>query len=285
MAQRRVPHFGTALAFHGLGEHRHAKPIPAGSRDVADRIEFRVAPHVLGLAIERGGIADRSGEHPVGHDADRHLAHVLVQGQSATRGLESDQTVARRRDPDRTPAVVGVRDRHHTRGDERSRSRRRCPRGVVGVPRIAHRAEPRMFRDGAEAEFRHLRLAECHQARRQVDAGEVAVRALGPRLPGVGALHRRHALDGHVVLDDTSARRRRSRRIGSEPQPGLEPGRRPRRPSRSAADRPSALVRSPRRRRPLGRRLPDRMASATPTASSSPSASSSNADTEVIRRR
>ena len=73
--QRRVFDFRAAFALDGLGEHADAQPFAARSGDVADRREFGVAPDLLDLAVERGRIADRPGDHAVGDDADRHLAH------------------------------------------------------------------------------------------------------------------------------------------------------------------------------------------------------------------
>ena len=56
--------------------------------------------------------------------------------------------------------------------------------------------------DRAEAELRHLRLAERHKAGGQKGPREIAVGGHGARIPGIGALHRRHARDGDVVLDE-----------------------------------------------------------------------------------
>ncbi len=54
----------------------------------------------------------------------------------------------------------------------------------------------------AETELGHLRLAQRHKARRQICTREVAVGGLRLRIPRVGAVHRRHARDRDVVLDE-----------------------------------------------------------------------------------
>ena len=54
----------------------------------------------------------------------------------------------------------------------------------------------------AEAELRHLRLAQRHEAGGQKDPREVTVGGHRPGVPCIGALHRRHACDVDVVLDE-----------------------------------------------------------------------------------
>ncbi len=71
------------------------------------------------------------------------------------------------------------------------------------VPRVAHRAQPRMLARGAETEFREPGLAQRNQAGGEIRPGEVTVGRFGPRFPGIRATHGRHALDGDVVLDES----------------------------------------------------------------------------------
>ncbi len=76
-----------------------------------------------------------------------------------------------------------------------------APAVRVGVPRVANRPDPRVFRRRAETELRHLSLAERRQSGRKEDPCERTVGARGPRFPRISALHGRHARDVDVVLE------------------------------------------------------------------------------------
>ena len=93
-------------------------------------------------------------------------------------------------------------DRHDPGGDECTGARRRGTCGVLRIPRVAHRSDAGMLGRTAEAELRHLRLTQWHQSGTQEHLGERAVGGHRARIPRVGALHRGHALDGDVVLDE-----------------------------------------------------------------------------------
>ena len=182
--------------------HRDLEPLAPGPGDVADRRQLQAAVDLLGLAEERRGVAHAAGHHAVGDDPDRHVAHHLVLREPAPGRLEADQAVDRGRDPDRAAAVVGVRDRYGAGRHQRRRPADERARGVVEVPRVADRAEPRVLGGGAEAVLRQLGLAERDQPGREEHPGEVAV------APGrVGRPRRRCPAGGHpgdvdVVLDE-----------------------------------------------------------------------------------
>ena len=163
--QGQVVHLGGGAAPDPLGHHRDVEPGLARSGDVADRREREVAVDLLHLAVERRRVTHRPGEHPVGHDPDRHLPHHLVLRQTVARRLEPDQPVDGRRDPDRPATVVGVRDRYDAGGDHRRGPRRRRPRRAIEVPRAAHRPQAGVLGRGVETELRQLGLAQRQQAR------------------------------------------------------------------------------------------------------------------------
>ena len=117
-------------------------------------------------------------------------------------------------------------NRHRTGGHERGRARRRCARGVVGVPRVAHGSQSRVFSRGAEAVFRHLGLAQRRHPGGQVHPREIAVDFGRARRPRVGAAHRRQPGDVDVVLDERrhaaeEAGASRCRRLGTSPVESL----------------------------------------------------------------
>src|SRR5689334_20280760 len=76
-----------------------------------------------------------------------------------------------------------------------------------------------MLGRAAEAELRHLRLAQRDKAGAEEHLRPCTVGRKRARLPGVRALHRRHALDGHVVLDE----RRHSVEVAAVLTPGVGP--------------------------------------------------------------
>ena len=220
MRSVRLAHLGAARAADPLGDDRDAEPGPARAGDVADGCEERVAPDLLGLAVERGGVADAAGQDAVGDDPHRHVAHHPVLGQATTGGLEAHEPVDRSRDPDRAAAVVGVRDRHRSGGDEGGGARGRGAGVVVGAPRGADRPEAHVVGGAGEAELRELRLAERDEPGGEVHPGEVAVGRLRLGAERVGAVLGRHAGDVHVVLDE----RGHAREPAAAWVPGLLPG-------------------------------------------------------------
>ena len=128
---------------------------------------------------------------------------LLVQRKPTARRLETDQARCRRPGFGSTRRRRWRGDRHDPGGDECAGARRGRARGVVGVPRVAHRPDPRMLGRRAEAELRHLRLAQRHQAGRQEHPREIAVgghraaasQASVPCIVGMPG-------DGDVVLDE-----------------------------------------------------------------------------------
>ncbi len=155
------------------------------------------------------------------------------------------------RDPDRAAAVVRVRDRHRARGDQRRRTGAGRARAVLEVPRVRTGPKPRVLAAGTEAVLRQLGLAERDQPGREVHPREVAVLLRGVRRPRVGALHRRHAGDVDVVLDE--GRHAGEVAAAGSRGPRVWPGRSPRRRPRRARRRPARCGRW-RRRRPRGSR-------------------------------
>ena len=121
--QRVVPHGRAAVPSYRPSDNGDPQPISTGSGDGADGRQGPVAPDAFALAKERRGVAHRTGQHAVIDQSHRHLPGHLVQRKPAAGGLETHETVAGRGDPDGPAAVVGVRDRHHTGGDEGPRPR------------------------------------------------------------------------------------------------------------------------------------------------------------------
>ena len=188
-------------ATYAVGVDGDAEPLAARAGDVADRRELEAAVHLLGLAEERGRVANRSADDAVGDDPDRHVAHLLVLRQSVAGRLESDQTVDRGRNPDRATSVVRVRHRHRARRDQGRGAGRARAGDVVGVPRRTHRTQSGMLGSSTEAVLRELALAQRDQAGGEIHASEVAVPPGRVTDPGVGALAGRQAGHVDVVLD------------------------------------------------------------------------------------
>ena len=171
-----------------VGDQRDPQPLLARSLHVAHRRQLEVAVDALGLAHERGGVAHGPAEDTVVHDLHRHLPVDLVAGDPAAGGLQADQPVARRRDPDRAATVVGVRHRHRPGGDEGTGPGRGRPRGVAGVPRVADRGLVDELRTRTEAVLGEAGLAQRGGPDQAVHAGEAPVAAGGLRDVRLGAL-------------------------------------------------------------------------------------------------
>ena len=263
--------------------HRDPQPRPAGRVMSPIGGEQRVAPDLLGLAVERGGVAHAAGQHAVGDDPHRHVAHHLVLREPAAGGLEPDQSVDRGRDPDRAAAVVGVRDRHGAGRHQRRRAGRRGAGVVVGAPRAS--GPGRAARGRPRRRSRTPRAGSCRagSARWRGTSGRSRRRpAGGAPVNASRAVLGRHAGHVDVVLDEgRDAGEPATARVAA---PRRGPGRRRRTPRRRARRRPARCGRS-RPRRPRGPRpRPARSAPTRPMASRSVRASSPvKACTRVMR--
>ena len=170
-------------------------------------------------------------------------------GQPAAGGLEADEPVDRGRDPDRAAAVVGVRDRHRTGGDEGGGARRRGAGVVVGAPRASGPA--RAARGRRRRRSRTPRAGSCRagSARWRGTSGRSRRRpACGCGGERVGAVLGGHAGHVDVVLDEG----RDAREPAAARVPGLARGRgrRRRTPRRRGRRRPARCGRSRPRRPP-----------------------------------
>ena len=193
---------GRGADVDALGHHRHGPARAARTSYVADRRQAQVAVDPLGLAEERRRVADRAGQHAVGDDPDRHLAQRLVLREPAAGRLQPDQAVDGGGDPDRAAAVVAVGERDGAGGDQGSGAGRGGTGRVVGRPGRADRAEPRVLRRGAEPVLGELGLADRDEPGGEEHPGEVAVALGRPGVERVGALHRGHAGEVDVVLEE-----------------------------------------------------------------------------------
>ena len=170
---------------------------------VTDGRQLRVAVPLVPFAVERRGVAHRAGQHPVGDELQRHLPHACSSRGSRPRGrFQPHQAVAGGRDPDRPAAVIGVRDRHHARGHERTGPRRRGAGGVLGFHGL--RTGPSR---GCSAEALKPNSDSCvlPSGTRPVDRNTRAnspSSAAGRGSQASVPSHRRHARDGDVVLDE-----------------------------------------------------------------------------------
>ena len=87
------------------------------------------------------------------------------QRDPAALGLEADQPAARRRDPRRAAAVVGVGDRDHPGRDRRRAAAAGAARRARLVPRVARRAEARGLGRRQDAPLGQRRRPDDDEAR------------------------------------------------------------------------------------------------------------------------
>ena len=85
-------------------------------------------------------------------------------GDPLTGGLEADEAVLRGWDADRAAAVVGVRHRHHARGDGCRGATAGAACRMRRVPRVLRRAVRVRLGRRQDAELRHVGLADRDQA-------------------------------------------------------------------------------------------------------------------------
>jgi hypothetical protein len=184
-----------------LGDQADPQPALGGPGDQPDRRQRGIAPRVLHRGGERGGVPHRPREDTLGDHVDRHVPRVRPVDVPAPGGFQPDQPGTGGRDPDRSTAVVGVRDRHDPGGHERRRTTRGRPDRVLGLPRVASRLTGLELGARVEPVLRHRGLPENRQPGgeklpgvRPVDRGRLCDIRVGPVVAG-------HAGDIGVVLD------------------------------------------------------------------------------------
>ena len=104
-------------------------------------------------------------QHAFDDEAADRLAQVGSERRPAARRLQPDEAALARRDADRAAAVVGVRARHHARGDRRRRAAARAAGRVRRVPRIARRPVGVRLGRRQHAELGHVGAPEEDEPR------------------------------------------------------------------------------------------------------------------------
>ncbi|WAM12575.1 hypothetical protein OYT95_24380 [Rhodococcus sp. JS3073] len=150
-----------------------------------------------------GRVADRSGEGELVDVPEPGLADQWAAGDSAAARFQADKPAARGRHPERTGAVVAVRQRNRPGGDECSGAAARPAGAAIERPRIACRPVPPRFRREVQPELRRCRLPQGHQSGRPEPRHEFVIHP-GDRAADAAATEcERHAFrERATVLDE-----------------------------------------------------------------------------------
>ena len=165
-----------AVVVHAVGavdDDAHAQRAVEWVGHVPDRWEARTGQVLLGAVHERGGVAHAARHDAVDGDVDRDDLRQRLLGDPPHRRLQADEAAAAGGDADRPAAVVGVSDRNHACGHERSGAAGRSARRVRQAPRVAGDAGERCLGGGGEPELGRGRQPERHEPGRLelVDGG------------------------------------------------------------------------------------------------------------------
>ena len=129
-----------------------------------------------------------------------HRSGCGYGGDQAPAGLETEESAAGRRDPDRAAAVATDAHGHHAAGDRGRGAAAGAARRVVATPRVAGDPVAGRLGEGVDAELRHVRLAHDDRSGRAQPPGDVTV--LGGRGAVGGAAEGRHRAGDDVLLLD-----------------------------------------------------------------------------------
>ena len=145
-------------------------------RSVGRRSPVRVAHIGTGCRVKRSRAVPDADAQDVLHDQTvHHVTGVRSQRIASPRGLQSDQTAARCRNPNGSAPVAGMRHRHDSRRDGRCRAAAGTARRALAIPRVPRRSEcVRLGRPG-QPEFGSVRLAHADQARPTMAPDDFAV--------------------------------------------------------------------------------------------------------------
>ena len=193
------------LAFHQFGVGR------LGRGD-----DKRVARLGAREKIKRcGRVADAARNDALGAGAEPHLAEGRAERDATARGLEPEQSTARRGDANRSAGVVGCRHRNDARGH----SGARAPARAAGVRSRSHgllaRPEQNEVGHALHSEFRQVGLAEHDEPRLEIAAHDVGVLARNRRQQRTTGLGGRQA--GVVVQSVLDEERHAGERTRERP--------------------------------------------------------------------
>ena len=146
-----------------------------------DRAHVAGRGEPLGRRGVCGAVTHRPRHHALNDHIERQRLRLRPVQETSTTGFEADQAVARGRDADRPPAVVGMGEGHDPGSDECAAAAGGCTGRVIGVPRIAHRLVVAELGRGVETELGQPSLADDHHAAGSVLGGDrrVLLRRLG----------------------------------------------------------------------------------------------------------
>ncbi len=134
-------------------------------RALGRRGRVGVARGRAGDGVEQGRrVADRPRDGELRDHPGHRVARQRPLGDPLARRLEADEAAVAGRDPDRSAAVVRVRDRDHPGGDRRGGAAARAAGGVVEVPGVAGGAVRARLRGRQDAELGDVGLADRHEA-------------------------------------------------------------------------------------------------------------------------
>ena len=145
------------------------------------------------------GVGHRARQHAVA--GQPRVAEVRPARHAPAARLQPHQAAAGGRDPDRSAAVVAVRERQHPGRDRRRRAAARATGRALQVPRVA--GGPGVTRLGGrqDPELRQVGHADDHEPRLAQPPDQVG-RVVGPvAVQEARAVVERHPLDRHVALD------------------------------------------------------------------------------------
>ena len=210
---RRVLHRPDALRIHFLPQHRparHRDPEPSrlprhffqiGTLRWSDTVG-RTNLGAMGGVEYRRAVAYRAGEHVLHHTALPDLPAIGTGRRPPSGGLESEQSTARRRDPDAATAIATAGNRDDPGRDRRRGTATRAARRPIGVPGILGRAKRLGFGKGSDAELGSVGLAEGDEPRLAIADEELGV-VVGDeaRQEPASGLHRFAGDERHQVLD------------------------------------------------------------------------------------